>query len=123
MDYDEWNSCHRKVRYGRRKTAKSAVLAMRAKGALNLHAYECRYCDGWHIGHKRSVLFNLLWRLLPRQIVRLRFGAYCGWLTVSMSGKNYKQYKWGKHTERCDDYSQDSQNEHPASDALASSSR
>ncbi len=66
MDYDEWNSCKRKVRYGHRQTAKNAVIAMRAKGQLNLEPYECDYCEGFHIGH-RIGFKKLFIKLFPPQ--------------------------------------------------------
>ena len=45
--------CERKVRYGHHATAVKAVEAMQAKGREGLSAYECGFCDGWHIGHER----------------------------------------------------------------------
>lgn len=61
--FDEYWSCSRKVKYGHWDTAKRAIVAMRAKGVLNLSAYVCRYCDGFHIGHNPSL--DWVWEWLP----------------------------------------------------------
>jgi hypothetical protein len=48
------SSCKGKVKYGHRETAESACTAMKRKRNLDLEPYECRHCDGWHIGHSWS---------------------------------------------------------------------
>lgn len=48
----EW-SCQRKVRYGHHETAERVAVIMGGKTGDKLEAYQCRYCDGWHIGHAR----------------------------------------------------------------------
>lgn len=34
---------------------KAKSLAKRLRGDVNLHAYECRSCGGWHVGNKRRI--------------------------------------------------------------------
>lgn len=47
------HSCTRKIRYGHKESAVAAALAMNWKTGDLFDAYECSYCDGWHIGHAR----------------------------------------------------------------------
>jgi hypothetical protein len=51
--FDRLVSCGDKVRYGHEQTADDAARAMAQKGRKGLESYRCRYCDKWHIGHKR----------------------------------------------------------------------
>jgi len=64
--YQRYHGCQRKIRYGHKETAERAVLAMRAKQTRHekLEAYECEYCEGWHIGHSRR-RFRITISILP----------------------------------------------------------
>lgn len=44
------------MRYGHRATAEKAIAEMQKKHlhAQKMEAYECQYCDSWHIGHKKA---------------------------------------------------------------------
>lgn len=46
------NSCGRKVRYETEHDAMSHATLSRLMGCMDLHAYECPYCGGWHLTHK-----------------------------------------------------------------------
>ena len=46
-------SCSRKVRYGREKTADNAAREMAKKLSKPFASYRCKYCDGYHIAHKK----------------------------------------------------------------------
>ena len=43
--------CTSKAVYVSRQEAKSFV---RRRGYAGLHPYRCRWCDGWHLGHRRA---------------------------------------------------------------------
>lgn len=50
-------TCRRKQFYRTMKAAESALRILRrhnAADAKNLHAYACRYCPGFHLGHPDS---------------------------------------------------------------------
>lgn len=47
----DWWQCGRKLRYPtKRRAVQSAQRGLRERGEW-LHAYFCRHCGGWHIGH------------------------------------------------------------------------
>lgn len=46
----KYHSCVRKVRY-RKDSAILAAIRLEADTSENFDAYECVYCDGWHVGH------------------------------------------------------------------------
>ncbi len=57
MDYKKYYSCTRKVRYSKKKSAVNVVKAMKKKGVIfteEPNIYKCKYCGGWHLGHKRK---------------------------------------------------------------------
>ena len=54
MTPDQWFSCEKKIRYGRMSTALKAVDRLAKKGKTHLEAYPCLYCEGFHIGRKRT---------------------------------------------------------------------
>lgn len=62
ISLEEWMQCKRKIRYGRKATAEKAAEHMKRKHGSILEAYECGYCDGWHIGHRSGwrTLFNVI---------------------------------------------------------------
>jgi len=41
-----------------RSKAKSMAKRVGRETGRNIHAYECRYCDRWHIGNIRKLLFG-----------------------------------------------------------------
>lgn len=48
-----WSTCVRKVRFA---TERDATAVLRTMLSLTdqpdrLHAYPCKFCDGWHLGH------------------------------------------------------------------------
>ena len=53
-DPAEFRACLRKRRYDTRVDAtKAAERASRRKDAPKIFVYECRYCGGWHLTHRR----------------------------------------------------------------------
>ncbi len=47
-------SCGRKVRYPTEGVAQLVMeRRLKASDSVRLRAYHCRYCDGWHLTHKR----------------------------------------------------------------------
>lgn len=54
MDEREFRSCGRKKRYDTRVDAKKAAeRSSRRKDAPKIFVYECPYCGGWHLTHRR----------------------------------------------------------------------
>jgi hypothetical protein len=45
-------SCHKKIRYQHSQTAENAVRSMEAKYGEPMNKYLCKFCSGWHVGHK-----------------------------------------------------------------------
>ncbi|HEX6475067.1 MAG TPA: hypothetical protein VF114_08300 [Candidatus Limnocylindria bacterium] len=45
--------CTSKAVYVSRREAKSIARHGR-RGYAGLHPYRCRWCDGWHLGHRRG---------------------------------------------------------------------
>ena len=97
--FDEWNSCKRKVAYGHRQTAKRAAVAMKAKGILNLKAYKCRHCAGFHIGRPPGI-WPFLWRLLPKRVVKIHVGFLLGYLVRSDAGNHWVSFTRSRKAER-----------------------
>lgn len=58
MNFLEWllprnpDTCKRKVRYGRLVKALTALEEMGAKGVKGLEVYPCKFCEGYHLGHR-----------------------------------------------------------------------
>ena len=54
MDEREFRACGRKRRYETRVDAKKvAERSSRRKDAPKIFVYECPYCGGWHLTHRR----------------------------------------------------------------------
>ena len=54
MDEREFRACGRKRRYETRVDArKAAERNSRRKDAPKIFVYECSYCGGWHLTHRR----------------------------------------------------------------------
>ena len=54
MDEREFRACGRKKRYETRVDArKAAEKSSRRKDAPKIFVYECPYCGGWHLTHRR----------------------------------------------------------------------
>lgn len=54
MDEREFRACGRKRRYETRFDAKRAAeRSSRRKDAPKIFVYECPYCGGWHLTHRR----------------------------------------------------------------------
>ena len=49
----EWE-CKRKDRYPTEERAQMAERDARRRGAEWLRVYRCRYCEGYHIGHRKN---------------------------------------------------------------------
>lgn len=50
-----WKATHgTKINYKSEESGQRACVAMMAKGAKELEAYPCAFCDGWHIGRKMT---------------------------------------------------------------------
>ena len=56
ISFKKWNSCKRKVRHKTHKEAKDCLNRMKKGGICikPMQTYECIFCKGWHIGHKRK---------------------------------------------------------------------
>lgn len=53
-DPAEFRACARKKRYDTRvEASKAAAQGARRKDAPKLFVYECPYCGGWHLTHRR----------------------------------------------------------------------
>lgn len=53
-DPAEFHACARKKRYATSIEAKKAAEhASKRPGAPRLYVYECPYCSGWHLTHRR----------------------------------------------------------------------
>lgn len=53
-DPAEFRACGRKKRYATRVEAtKAAEKSSRRKDAPKIFVYECPYCGGWHLTHRR----------------------------------------------------------------------
>lgn len=53
-DPAEFRACGRKRRYETRvEAAKAAEKSSRRKDAQKIFVYECPYCGGWHLTHRR----------------------------------------------------------------------
>ena len=53
-DPAEFRACGRKRRYETRvEAAKAAEKSSRRKDAAKIFVYECPYCGGWHLTHRR----------------------------------------------------------------------
>ena len=53
-DPAEFRACGRKRRYETRvEAAKAAEKSSRRKDAPKIFVYECPYCGGWHLTHRR----------------------------------------------------------------------
>ena len=48
--------CGQKVRHATRKAAVKASQALLVDTGSHCHAYHCRFCHAWHIGHNRPVV-------------------------------------------------------------------
>lgn len=51
---EEWLACDRKKRYGSKRNADRKIAAMKRLGLARgdaLNSFECRFCEGWHVGH------------------------------------------------------------------------
>ena len=54
MDEREFRACGRERRYETRVDAKKAAeRSSRRKDAPKIFVYECPYCGGWHLTHRR----------------------------------------------------------------------
>lgn len=49
----QYRECARKIPYRSRKVAKIHASQARRRG-IDLHAYQCRFCGLFHIGHPRG---------------------------------------------------------------------
>lgn len=49
-----YKACDRKKRYTTRTEAEAARIACERHGARSLHIYQCPYCGGWHLTHKKA---------------------------------------------------------------------
>lgn len=55
-DLKKYFSCEKKIRYTSKIKAENMIKAMKKRGQMcyGLQAYECNYCGGWHLGHKKN---------------------------------------------------------------------
>jgi len=56
MSENENFICGKKIDYKSKETAKRSATRMNEKGRARnpLEAYQCKYCQGWHIGRKKT---------------------------------------------------------------------
>lgn len=47
-----YRSCAKKIRYPDYNTAMKEAKKILARTGEELHPYECRYCNGWHLSHE-----------------------------------------------------------------------
>ncbi len=53
-DRDEFRACSRKRRYATSVEAKKAAERSSKKpGSPKIFVYQCPYCDGWHLTHRK----------------------------------------------------------------------
>ena len=47
--------CGTKDRHPSREVAETGIAGLEQRGAASglMHAYRCRFCSAWHIGHRR----------------------------------------------------------------------
>ena len=53
---EEW-SCKRKIRFNGRKKAENYIKTIKKNGRFfdrNPAIYKCKFCGGWHLGHRRK---------------------------------------------------------------------
>ena len=48
-----YRACDRKKRYATRAEAEDAIRSCKRHGSRDLTCYECSYCSGWHLTHKK----------------------------------------------------------------------
>jgi hypothetical protein len=48
-----YRACDRKKRYAARAEAENAIRSCKRHGSRDLTCYECDYCSGWHLTHKK----------------------------------------------------------------------
>lgn len=55
FDGKKFHSCERKIRYASKGEARKYLSVMKKKGlSNNFGAYECPYCEGFHLGHRKD---------------------------------------------------------------------
>lgn len=59
-EYDEANSCRRKIRHSKASAIRAAE-AMQGKTGAKFTVYECVYCHGWHIGKDKYISASISW--------------------------------------------------------------
>ena len=52
VQYDKWNECERKKKFGKILQAQRLIKVLKAKGEEGLHIYFCHYCSYYHVGHE-----------------------------------------------------------------------
>lgn len=52
------NACTGKVRHRQASHAAYHVKLLRDKGEQSIGYYRCRFCNGWHVGHRPRKQFN-----------------------------------------------------------------
>lgn len=54
-----WHGCRDKLRYDSNASAKDALLSIRKRRNVsrpdNINLYLCKFCQGWHLGHKNTM--------------------------------------------------------------------
>ena len=48
-----YRACDRKKRYATLAEAENAIRSCKRHGSRDLSCYECGYCGGWHLTHKK----------------------------------------------------------------------
>lgn len=56
VPHDEFFVCRGKVRFSKKKAKAAArrVSGHFERGAAQLEAYFCRFCQWWHVGHRKG---------------------------------------------------------------------
>lgn len=46
-------ACDGKIRHTDKRNSLKHLISLKKEGGVNLNAYRCKFCKGWHIGHYR----------------------------------------------------------------------
>lgn len=52
--------CGTKVRHASLENARCAAALARKRGEKSIHAYGCRFCGGFHIGHRPATIQRVI---------------------------------------------------------------
>ena len=47
-------ACEGKQKHSTKIKATGHLISLKMTGATQMKEYKCKYCNGWHVGHKRQ---------------------------------------------------------------------